>query len=143
MEQSVAWHEVGRQLRQAREAQRPKMSAREAARRAGISDITYRQLEAGQRQVSKDLTVPVSPRDDTLAKSAKAVGLDPAPLFELVGRTYEDDDNGGDQPGGGEPRTEAGVTARLDRIEAALRELRGLLRDFAGRGADRQDPSAG
>lgn len=78
---------VGAALGQARRAL--KLSKREAARRAGISEITWRTYENGVRQVTSDYQVPVSPRDDKLEAAAKAVGLDPAVVFALAGRPYD------------------------------------------------------
>lgn len=78
---------VGAALGQARRAL--KISKREAARRAGISEITWRTYETGMRQVTSDYHVPVSPRDDKLEAAAKAVELDPAVVFKIAGRPYD------------------------------------------------------
>lgn len=85
-EELEQWREVGRRLGTARKAMH--LSKREAARRAQFSEGQWRVLEAGERTVAKDIVVAVSPRDDTLVAAARAVGLDPAPLFTVVGRDY-------------------------------------------------------
>ena len=81
---------VGRELGRARRAMR--ISKREAARRAGIAEITWRQYETGLRQIAPGQFVPVNPQDDKLEMAAVAVGLDPGPLFELAGRAYDGPD---------------------------------------------------
>ncbi len=73
-------------LEEARQARR--LSKRGAAREAGFSESTWRQLEDGERQVTEDVRVPVNPRDDTLVAAARAVGIDPAVLFEAAGRPF-------------------------------------------------------
>lgn len=78
---------VGKELGRARRALR--ISKREAARRAGVAEITWRQYEDGQRQIAPGQFVPVNPRDEKLEAAAGAVGLDPKPLFELAGRLYD------------------------------------------------------
>lgn len=92
-DEAAIWKTVGERLGAAREALR--LTKREAARRAGFSEITWRNLEAGERQAAPGVVVPMSPRDDTLASAAVAVELDPAEIFELVGRPYvpKDDDD--------------------------------------------------
>jgi transcriptional regulator with XRE-family HTH domain len=77
---------VGKKLGEARRAMG--ISKREASRRAGIAEITWRQYEAGERQVTPGMKVPVNPDSDKLEAAALAVHLDPAPLFELLGRPY-------------------------------------------------------
>lgn len=86
---ALAWRRVGQLLGEARRSLRPKVSKREAARRAGFSEITWRQLEAGERQLTKGVKVPPSPKDETLEAAARAVGLDPGIVFSEVGRRYE------------------------------------------------------
>jgi len=80
------WTEIGKRLGAARN--RLNLSKRAAAARAGFSEGTWRQLEAGERQVAPGMTLPVSPSDRTLTAAARAVELDPAEVFALAGRTY-------------------------------------------------------
>lgn len=81
------WRQVGARLGE--ERRRRGLSKRAAAARAGFSEITWRQLEAGERQVSKEVKVPVSPKDETLVAAALAVMIDPAELFAMAGRSWE------------------------------------------------------
>lgn len=74
----------GAMLRSAREARR--YSKRKAANLAGISEGLWRQLENGERPITAGVSVPVTPRDDTLLAAALAVGVDPAALFTAAGR---------------------------------------------------------
>lgn len=53
---------------------RKKMSAREAARRAGISDARWRQITSGYQTVS-GTRVPVSAPAETVARMAQVVGV--------------------------------------------------------------------
>jgi hypothetical protein len=62
---------------------------REAARRANLSEITWRNYESGIKLLAKGVSAPVNPRDDKLEAAAKAVGLDPAVVFEIAGRPYD------------------------------------------------------
>lgn len=61
-----------------------KLSAREAARRAGISEGRWRQISQGFQTVSRQ-HVPVRGPADTVARMAQVVGVTPEQLDE-VGR---------------------------------------------------------
>ncbi len=76
-----AWYFVGRHLYQGRK--HFQISKREAARRAGISESMWRQLEAGGRVVQGEVVVP-NPRPENLYAAVVAVGEDPAVIFEDV-----------------------------------------------------------
>jgi hypothetical protein len=56
------------------------LSAREAARRAGISEGRWRQITGGYQVVSPGVYAPVRGPAATLAKMAAVVGLSPAEL---------------------------------------------------------------
>ena len=56
--------------------QRGKMSIREAARRADISESRWRQVEAGYQQMSGGVRVAVHPRAETIASMCKAISAD-------------------------------------------------------------------
>ena len=79
----VAWSIIGRSLYLGRK--HLQISKREAARRAGISEALWRQLEGGGEMLTTGLFVP-NPRDDNLVAAALAVGQDPAEFFERLGR---------------------------------------------------------
>lgn len=80
------WKErVGALLQRARKSRN--LSIRKAAKAAGIDDATWRHLEEGERTIRGE-KVPASPRDDTLAAVARAVGLNPAEVFRAAGREY-------------------------------------------------------
>ncbi len=110
---AAAWKEVGRRLEEARLALR--ISKREVHRRAGVSDITVRDVLRGEHQVAPGVMMPVNPLDQNLARIAYAVGLDPRPLFELVGREW--------RPELAEP-LEVSSDVRLDALERNVGELR-------------------
>lgn len=115
---AAAWKEVGRRLEEARLGQRPPMSKRAAARKAGVSDVTYRQLAEGERQVAPGMKVPVSPKDENFARVAYAVGLDPRPLFDLVGRTWR-----AELAEVSEDSRKDAIERRLDRMDDQIREI--------------------
>lgn len=73
---------VGQRIRQAREELG--ISAREAARRAGIGDGTWRYMEIGY-ETKRGQRFPVKPTPVTLAKIARAVEIEPRELFVLAG----------------------------------------------------------
>jgi hypothetical protein len=59
---------------------RAKLSAREAARRAGISEGRWRQIAGGYQVVSAGVYAPVRGPAQTLARMAAVVGVTPAQL---------------------------------------------------------------
>lgn len=65
--------------------QRGKMSIREAARRAGISESRWRQVELGYQQMAGNIKVPVHPRPETVAAMCNAVATDVRRGLELAG----------------------------------------------------------
>lgn len=81
-DQARLWRTIGRRLYNRRKALR--ISQREAARRAGISDTLWRVLEDGFKSVDGRRVLP-NPRADTLLAVLKAVGEDPNPVFEALG----------------------------------------------------------
>lgn len=64
---------------------RGKMSVREAARRADISESRWRQVELGYQQVTKEVSAPVNPKAETLAAMVRAIGADLTKALELAG----------------------------------------------------------
>lgn len=64
---------------------RARLSGREAARRAGMSEGHWRAIVSGSRSISKGNWVPVGAPADTLARMAEAVGATPEQL-EAAGR---------------------------------------------------------
>lgn len=65
--------------------QRGKMSIREAARRADISESRWRQVEAGYQQMAGGIQVPVHPRVETVAAMCRAISADVRRGMELNG----------------------------------------------------------
>ncbi len=80
--ETVGWRGVAELLGDARK--RLKLSKRQAARRAGISDGTWRQLERGPTYENKTLYINQT-RPENLYAAARAVGVDPQTVFELFG----------------------------------------------------------
>ena len=72
---------LGEFLRQ----QRGKMSIREAARRADISESRWRQVEAGYQRMAGGIEVPVHPRAETVAAMCRAISADVTRGLELAG----------------------------------------------------------
>ena len=65
--------------------QRGKMSIREAARRADISESRWRQVEAGYQRMAGGIEVPVHPRAETVAAMCRAISADVIRGLELAG----------------------------------------------------------
>jgi len=65
--------------------QRGRMSIREAARRADISESRWRQIEAGVQKMAGGIEGPVHPRAETLAAMCRAISADPRRGLELAG----------------------------------------------------------
>lgn len=126
------WKAVGRLLNQAR--MRKHLSKREAARKAGFAEITWRQLEDGERQIARGVTVPVSPRDGTLVAACRAVGADPAEAFLLVGRAFNPDEWADDV------HAEA---AEIKHLRSEVRELRDRIAELTAVVRDLDTPRDG
>jgi transcriptional regulator with XRE-family HTH domain len=80
---SVNWMGVGRILYGGRK--HLQISKREAARRAGISEALWRQLEDGGKEVKGKVILP-NPRPENLFAAAKAVGINPQRVFDHLDR---------------------------------------------------------
>ena len=65
--------------------QRGKMSIREAARRADISESRWRQVEAGYQRMAGGIEVPVHPRAETVSAMCRAISADVMRGLELAG----------------------------------------------------------
>lgn len=125
VDESESWRAVGARIAAARRAKG--MSKRAAAREAGISEGWWRQLEQGYTQPAPGVVRLPNPRDETLEAVARAVEIQPAYLFGLVGRSYdgptielpEEDDRSQFN----ELRT------MLDRLTARIRDVEQLLED--------------
>ncbi|MFI5783197.1 helix-turn-helix domain-containing protein [Nocardia sp. NPDC051570] len=74
--------EFGRLVQEARES--AGLSKREAAKRAGISEARWRQLELGY-EVIRQQTFPVKTTPETVAHIAKALGLSRDELLVAAG----------------------------------------------------------
>lgn len=101
------------------EAARGRESIRAAARRAGVDEALWRQVELGYRKVG-GVQISANPRDRSLAAIARAVGLDPGEVFAAAGRGEVIDLPTID--GSDAARLNA-VEERLDRIEEAVGRL--------------------
>ncbi len=99
-----AWTFIGDRLYQGRK--KFQISKREAARRAGISEALWRQLEGGGEMVKPGLFLP-NPRPENLAAAALAVDEDPEVFFEALGR---------DMPEGIERFAGNGFTVRFNQL---------------------------
>lgn len=64
---------------------RGRMSIREAARRAELSESRWRQVEAGYQRMAGGIEVPVHPRPETVAAMCLAIGADTRRGLELAG----------------------------------------------------------
>lgn len=100
-----AWAFIGDRLYQGRK--KFQISKREAARRAGISEALWRQLEGGGAMVKPGLFLP-NPRPENLVAAAQAVDEDPEVFFEALGK---------DVPEGIERFAASGFTVRFNRLD--------------------------
>lgn len=66
-------------------AARGKMSIREAARRANISESRWRQVEAGFQRMAGGIEVPVHPKAETVAAMCRAISADVRKGLQLAG----------------------------------------------------------
>ncbi len=99
-----AWAFIGSRLYQGRK--RFQISKREAARRAGISEALWRQLEGGGLMIKPGHFLP-NPRPENLVAAANAVEEDPEVFFEALGR---------DMPEGVEKFAAGGFTVRFNQL---------------------------
>lgn len=99
-----AWAFIGSRLYQGRK--KFQISKREAARRAGISEALWRQLEGGGEMVKPGLFLP-NPRPENLVAAALAVDEDPEVFFESLGK---------DMPEGIERFAGNGFTVRFNQL---------------------------
>ena len=76
-------------IRQLREAP-PHLSIRAAAKRAGISDTHWRNIERGHQQM-RNAAIEVRANDETLAKMALVVGARPERIAQIDGREHAAD----------------------------------------------------
>lgn len=79
---AAAWQFIARSLLEGRT--RFRISKRQAARIAGISEASWRAMEAGGKNVKGVWFVP-NPRPETLFLAARAVDVDPSTLFKALG----------------------------------------------------------
>lgn len=99
-----AWAFIGDRLYQGRK--KFQISKREAAKRAGISEALWRQLEGGGEMAKPGIFLP-NPRPENLAAAALAVDEDPEVFFEALGR---------DMPEGIERFAGNGFTVRFNQL---------------------------
>ncbi len=99
-----AWAFIGSRLYHGRK--KFQISKREAARRAGISEALWRQLEGGGEMVKPGLFLP-NPRPENLVAAALAVDESPEVFFEALGR---------DMPEGIERFAGNGFTIRFNQL---------------------------
>lgn len=64
------------------------MATREAARRADMSDTMWRNLERGY-EIRKGVRFPITPKPETVAKAARAVGVAIDVAFPMAGIDVE------------------------------------------------------
>lgn len=80
--ETVAWRTVAETLGTARK--RLRLSKRQVARRAGISEGTWRGLEQGPTYILNSLNI-TNTRPENLYAAALAVGVDPKVVFDALG----------------------------------------------------------
>lgn len=99
---------------------RGRESIRSAAKRAGVDEAMWRQVELGFRKVA-GTQVPANPRDRNLIAIARAVGLDHNEVLRAAGRGQVVLAPFLDSLTDTERLNQ--VEQRLDRIEAAVQQL--------------------
>ena len=67
------------------EAARGKVSARQAAKAAGVSEGRWRQIVTGVQKAGRGIVLPVNPRTETLIAMAAAVGADIDAVLRAAG----------------------------------------------------------
>lgn len=63
-----------------------RLSRRQAAEAAGISDPAWKQLEEGWKETPAGKRVRPNPRDGTLVRVAQVLEIEPAEFFRALGR---------------------------------------------------------
>lgn len=126
MTQNPQWETVGRQIKAGRKA--TGLSARAAAKRAGMSATYWQDLERGHRLDGGRVQLS----DKKLADAARVARVDPTDLFALVGRTYDPDAIPAEEPAENGLQQVLVEAARLAR-EAALEAIEQHPADVAGR----------
>lgn len=126
--------ELGGLLEAAR--QRAGLSVRAAARAAGFSEGTWRQIVLGYRQVTADVRVPTNPKVSTVRAAAEAVGADVARALELAGHEREAEQIRATVGPAGQGTTfvaapEPGVPIGEDTARELLEEIRQVRREVA------------
>ena len=116
------------------------LSIREAARRAGISENRWRQVEAGYQTVRKGVKVPANATAATLASMARVVGLTPDRL-EAEGQRPDAAGILREMQHQLVPPEASGVYAEVDEVAAVLYipVLEVRLAELAGHGNHRPD----
>lgn len=66
------------------------LSARQAAKKAGISDGRWRQVENGYQSIAAGQTIPVMPKPETLFKMLRALDAPVEEGMQLVGYQLSD-----------------------------------------------------
>lgn len=99
------WHQLGSVIAERRVTLG--LSKREAARRAGISDTLWAHMEKGERQIAPGVSIPPSPRHETMARIARALEVSLSDLYAVIGR---------DQPGN-TTGAASSLDGRLDAME--------------------------
>ena len=94
-------------------------SKRAAARAAGISEITWRQLESGERQIAPGHHVEPTPEKLTKARACAAMQWSPDSIDRLLAGQAVVVINPPDAETGS-----LGIEARLDDLERQFREFR-------------------
>src|SRR5919202_4979273 len=87
MSETERWHEFGKYLVEQRE--RLGLRRREAAKRAKVSEATWRDLEAGYKNSYSGVRVLPNPSEELLAGVAQALELEPDELIGKVPRVRQ------------------------------------------------------
>lgn len=119
----------GRLITQA--LQRSGMSARKAAKKAGMSDGRWRQITSGYQNVSAGVYAPVRGPAETIARMAQVVGLTPGEL-EKAGRPDAAEELRAriTSPAAGDPDGDPPPFKLFDEVEVDLWALKNLPPEF-------------
>jgi hypothetical protein len=82
-------HKAAVVIEEARELAVPRLSKRQAAKRAGMSDAWWAASVRGSRKITPEHEIEVTPPDDTLVRMARAVGVE-REVREILGLEIPD-----------------------------------------------------
>ncbi|MGH9063160.1 MAG: helix-turn-helix domain-containing protein [Acidimicrobiales bacterium] len=122
MDESQRWVEFGRWLAEQREA--AGLKRREAAKKAKVSEVTWRDLETGRKDSIGGIRLLPNPSSEVLERIAGAVGVPMEELMKHVGRLPVVS-----RPARANQSTRSVLAVKVSRLSARDRQIVELLVD--------------